>query len=236
MGSVILQARAWLLQMLRDVAELFRLAVQLPLAAPPVFALVAVPEFVQHVVEIHLGMFAVGDTIAPGRETDIRTIFGMIKVAGLCLGIALSLRFWASGGKLRAALLPSRAQIRQLALVFAVFLVTGLPDLFLQARARQIFDIISAFVALFGLLWFVAALAGVEMTLVRSVRRTIPNLPRMLILLPAGWMPLASLHYQLHLVARYKAEWAGLGSYDHRCARGRFPGCGDGSCALHPCS
>jgi hypothetical protein len=197
----------WSLQRLREVAELFRLAVKLPLAAPFIFALVAVPEFVQHVVEIHLGMFAVGDTVAPGRETDIRTIFGIIKVVALCLGIMLTLRFWTSGGKLHAALLPGRAQIRQLALVFAVFLVTGLPGLFLEAQARRIFDIVSGFVTMFGLLWFFAALAGVEMSLARSARRTIPNLPRMVILLPAAWMPLAWLHYQLHLIARHQAEW-----------------------------
>lgn len=198
---------SWLLQLLREVVELFWLALRLPLAAPVIFAVVALPEFVQHAVEIHLGMFAVDDSLTPGRETEIRMAFGILKIAGLCLAILLTLRFWASGGKLRAAFLPGLAQLRQIGLVIAILAVIGLPDLFLPLYARQVFDIFSGLAVLFGLLWIFAAFAGAKMTLTRSIRKTIPNLPRMVVLLPAAWIPFNWLHHELHVVARHRPEW-----------------------------
>lgn len=207
MGNMVSSLGSWLLQLLRDVVELFRLAVKLPLAAPIIFAVVAVPEFVQHAVEIHLGMFAVGDSLTPGRETEIRMAFGIAKVVGLCLAIVLTLRFWASGGRLRAAFLPGLAQLRQIALVVGVLLIIGLPDLILQPEARQVFDIVSGLFAIFWLLWFLAALAGTPMTLARSIRKAIPGLPRMIVLPSAAWIPLSWLHGELHVVARHRPDW-----------------------------
>jgi hypothetical protein len=168
---------------------------------------VALPEFVQHAVEIHFGMFAADDSLTPGRETEIRMAFGILKIVGLCLAILLTLRFWASGGKLRAAFVPGLAQLRQIGLVLAILAVIGLPDLFLPLYVRQVFDIFSGLAVLFGLLWIFAAFAGVKMTLTRSVRKTIPNLPRMIVLLPVAWIPFNWLHHELHVVARHRPEW-----------------------------
>lgn len=216
MGKLSSLLGSWFLELLRDVVELFRLAIKLPVAAPVVFAIVALPEFIQHVVEIHFGMFAVDDALTPGREAEIRMAFGIIKVVGLCIAILLTLRFWAAGGRLRAALLPSLGQIRQMALVIAVVFVIGLPDLFLEPRARQVFDIVNGLLAMFWLLWLLAALAGLEMTLTRSIRMAIPSLPRMIILAPVAWIPLNWLHHKLHFAARHQPEWLvwGLMSID----------------------
>jgi hypothetical protein len=207
MGNMASSLGSWLLRLFRDVVELFRLALKLPLAAPVIFAVVVLPEFVQHIVEIHFGMFAAGDSLAPGRETEIRMAFGIAKVVGLCLAVVLTMRFWASGGRLRAAFLPGLAQLRRIALVIGFLLILGLPDLILQPEARQVFDIVSALFAMFWLLWFLAALAGMEMTLARSIRKAIPTLPRMIILPSAAWIPLSWLHGALHVVARHRPEW-----------------------------
>ncbi|HEV2043196.1 MAG TPA: hypothetical protein VGR05_00820, partial [Sphingomicrobium sp.] len=48
---------AWFAQLLRSIIELYPRGIAMIWVAPLVLALVAVPEFLQHVAEIQLGMF-----------------------------------------------------------------------------------------------------------------------------------------------------------------------------------
>ena len=80
----------------------YKQAIALFMIAPAIIALVSVPEFAQHVVEIHIGMFASRDAAASLQNDQARWIFGYVKILGLVLAILGSARFWwcySSGGK-----------------------------------------------------------------------------------------------------------------------------------------
>ncbi len=64
--------------------------------APLVLALVVVPEFIQHVVEIQLGMFGTKAETRAAADHPTRMAFGYLKVAGLVLTFFAAARFWAA--------------------------------------------------------------------------------------------------------------------------------------------
>lgn len=73
--------------------------------APGLVALAVVPEFMQHVAEIRLGMF---ESLADARALAIdptHWAFGYVKLAGFGLAILLLARLWATGGSPRRAAL-----------------------------------------------------------------------------------------------------------------------------------
>lgn len=62
--------------------------------APLVLALIVLPEFAQHVVEIKLGMFDGGAATHAAGQAPLRWTFGYVKIAGLLLAILSAARFW----------------------------------------------------------------------------------------------------------------------------------------------
>lgn len=78
----------------RAVARLYPMGLSMLWKAPLVLALVIVPEFLQHIVEIHLGMFASKASFNEHSLDTLRMVFGGLKVAGLLLAIFASARFW----------------------------------------------------------------------------------------------------------------------------------------------
>jgi hypothetical protein len=83
-------ARVW--HTLRDGVRLWWLAPLIPLIA-------VVPEFIQHVAEIRLGMFASKGAFASLAMDPTRWAFGYAKIAGLFLAIFAAARFWAVGSR-----------------------------------------------------------------------------------------------------------------------------------------
>lgn len=69
--------------------SLFWLATAIPL-------LVLVPEALQHMAEIHLGMFASRAAFTAHAADPLRMVFGYAKIAGLLLAIFAAARFWGS--------------------------------------------------------------------------------------------------------------------------------------------
>jgi hypothetical protein len=61
---------------------------------PAVIALIVIPEFVQHVVEIQLGMFDSREAARALGNHPMRWAFGYAKIAGLVLAFLASARFW----------------------------------------------------------------------------------------------------------------------------------------------
>lgn len=89
--------RAW--RALRDV---YPKGLSLFWLAPMIPALVIVPEFIQHVVEVRLGMFDGKDAFRALQHDPTRWAFGYAKIAGLWLAIFGSAGFWGvreAGGR-----------------------------------------------------------------------------------------------------------------------------------------
>ena len=83
------------------LAKLYPMGISLMWKAPLVLALVVVPEFIQHVAEIQLGMFDGGAATRAAADHPIRWLFGYLKVAGVLLVFLAAARFWwtrRSGG------------------------------------------------------------------------------------------------------------------------------------------
>lgn len=76
------------------LARLYPMGFSLFWKAPLVLALIVVPEFVQHVVEIDLGMFDSRQAFAALALDPTRMAFGYVKIAGLVLAFLASARFW----------------------------------------------------------------------------------------------------------------------------------------------
>lgn len=76
------------------LAHLYPLGFSLLWKAPLVLALVIVTEFIQHVAEIQLGMFAGKDAFRALAADPTRMVFGYVKIAGLLLTFLAAARFW----------------------------------------------------------------------------------------------------------------------------------------------
>lgn len=76
------------------LALLYPMGVSLLWKAPLVLALIVLPEFLQHIAEIRLGMFDSRDEFVRLADDPTRMAFGYVKIAGLMLAFLASARFW----------------------------------------------------------------------------------------------------------------------------------------------
>lgn len=141
---------------LRDGARLWKLA-------PIVPALVVLPEFAQHVVEIRLGMFASHDAFAAFGSAPARMSLGSIKVAGLVLSTLLAARFWAN--RAEGARFWSLAGIgwKQVLLGFLVQVLCSIPgffDLRLAPAGQFALSALLFLVSLPGMVLMIGGLLG----------------------------------------------------------------------------
>jgi hypothetical protein len=78
----------------RAVALLYPRGASMLWLAPAVLALVVIPEFAQHVVEIRIGMFESAEAARSLQNEPTRWAFGYIKIAGLVVTFLAAARFW----------------------------------------------------------------------------------------------------------------------------------------------
>ena len=78
----------------RALLELYPRGLKLFVLAPLALALVILPEFLQHIVEIRLGMFDSRAAFKAHQLDAARMAFGYAKIAGLLLAFLASARFW----------------------------------------------------------------------------------------------------------------------------------------------
>ncbi len=109
---------------LRDGVAIFRLAPIIP-------AIIMLPEFIQHVVEIQLGMFESEEAFKALQEDSSRMFWGYIKLASLLLSILAAVRFW--GAKERGQRWWDVRQLAWINLILAIVLIviTSLPEFLL---------------------------------------------------------------------------------------------------------
>lgn len=185
------------------IADYFCLAFSLFLVGPLVVALVVVPEFVQHIVEIHLGMF---DSLAAAKiagQDPLRWAFGYVKIAGLVLAFIASARFWwcrKHGGRWYD---PRQFAWGRLLLGFALFMAIGsvgeLVPLFTGTKAPIAVPIVASLLSLPFLFVMLAGLFGDRATPLKALTlQSWPWLLLLALLLPLGFAPLSWLHGMNH--------------------------------------
>ena len=76
------------------LARLYPLGLSMLWKAPLVLALVVLPELIQHVVEIRIGMFDSRERFMALANDPTRMAFGYVKIAGLVLTFLAAARFW----------------------------------------------------------------------------------------------------------------------------------------------
>jgi hypothetical protein len=174
--------------------RLFFLAPLIPLIA-------IVPEFVQHIVEINLGMFASKDAFRGLAMDPTRWAFGYVKVAGLMLAIFAAARYWGGARErwwdLRTiAWRPFAIALAGNAALTVVMFAIGSR---LSATAKPVFDAVMTITSLPMLVWLVGPLLGdATMTLRRAYTGGWGRLLLMAVLAAAAFWPASQLHQWDH--------------------------------------
>lgn len=195
-------------------------------AAPLATLLVFVAEFIQHIAEIRLGMYANAGFVDPEDER-IRLMFGAAKILVIFLVLVFALRWWRFQGNTGRAATPTLAAFKGLLIVLIVQLGGSLLAIAAGRLAAHLImpGSMSAFIALralpallwlaFAILlypWYVGLLAeDRDMTLARSMRGIGRGWPKAFGLLIAGILPAMLLHYLLSYGAMSRPEplvWA----------------------------
>lgn len=171
--------------------------------APLAIALVVVPEFAQHVVEIQGGMF---DSREAGRafaNDPQRWAFGYVKLTGLALAFLATARFWwtrENGGRWWRL-----DEIAWGKFVLGLLLFLGLPSpiVLLEGRIDPfVFEVAKWTLSVVTLPFVFLTLAGLfgdrTITFRRVITRSWPWLPLLIVLLVAAFAPPQLLHGLLH--------------------------------------
>ena len=99
----------------RAILETYRLGGRAVKVAPLILAIAVVPEFLQHISEIHLGMFVSVEQFRALASDPLRWGFGYVKVAGFVIAILAVARFWSVGSMRRTLLIPPMTIVRVVA-------------------------------------------------------------------------------------------------------------------------
>lgn len=183
--------------------SVFRDGLRIWLLAPIIPALIVLPEFAQHVVEIQIGMF---DSREAGRalaNDPTRWAFGYAKLTGLLFAILATVRFWGvakNGGPWW-----SLRQIAWKNLLIAVGLIalTGLPSVLLEEmigeQSARLIDLSLGLATLPLLVLLVHGFSGNRDANLRSVfRYDWFAAVRVAAFTAAVWIPLQYLHGKNH--------------------------------------
>lgn len=172
--------------------------------APLIPALVVVPEAIQHIVEIRIGMFDSPAASASLADDQRRMVWGYAKVAGLLLAILATARFWGAHSRDRAWWDLRSVAWRNLLVAVALTAASTVPGLLLKdsigADAAEWVDIALSLAILPLLYLMVASLAGDrDLTLSQAYRLPgwLASL-RLLAFVAVVWVPLQWLHELNH--------------------------------------
>lgn len=182
----------------RDSLRLWRMA-------PFVLLIVMVPEFVQHVFEIRIGMFESLERFRDLAQDPTRWEFGNFKIAGVFLSILFAARFWANHA--RGARWWSLAGIswKQVVLGIVIQILGGLPNLLagsLDPRVSMAITVAAFLITLPGLVLMIGGILGDHKTgLVDVYRRGWAKGLRFVLHAAPGWALLQMLHQFDHTLA-----------------------------------
>jgi hypothetical protein len=187
----------------RTVVLLYPTGVSMLWLAPVVLAIVVIPEFVQHVVEIRIGMFESLEGARALQNDPTRWAFGFVKIAGLILTFLAAARFWwvrRHGGRWWS--LRDLAWSRLALGALIVFGVGSLPELLSGMLDETSMKILATFwmlLTLPGLFILLAGLFGDRATPIAAMwRHAWPWLLLTALLLILAFAPASWLHGMNH--------------------------------------
>lgn len=174
-------------------------------AAWPLVALAVLPELLQHVVEIRLGMFASLESFRAHADDTLRWSFGYAKVAGFMLAIFAIARFWAKDGSMRGVFRMPRWAIGRLSLSIVLGIVLSLPFKALEGRGvavGAVATLVSLAIQIVLSVYMVGALVEDRSASLRwSATAGWPRALFMALLLAAVFAPCQALHMADHRLA-----------------------------------
>ena len=185
------------------LTQLYPMGLSLLWKAPLVLALAMVPEFIQHVVEIRIGLFDSSEAFRTRQFDQTRMAAGYVKVAGFVLAVLASARFWAARERRQPWYRLAGIGWRRFAIGFVLFmLLPAIPALFQSRIGKSNADaagIIASILLLPGLFLMLAGLFGDRTTSSRDMwRRSWPWAVLMALLLVLGFVPAQWLHGKNH--------------------------------------
>lgn len=175
-------------------------------AAPLLVAIVVVPEALQHVAEIRLGMFDSRDAARVLQNDPTRWAFGYAKVAGFLISILLLARYVALGS-VRAAMQVRPATLLRVLLAVALTVAAAWPFEQLQARTTSLpadlaLGTVSALIQAGLTLYLVGALLDDRTLSLRAAfAERWPTALVLCLLVAAVFIPCQALHSANHLWA-----------------------------------
>ncbi len=188
---------------LSAIGEYLTRGVSLFWVGPLVVALVVLPEFAQHISEIHLGMFDSRDAARALANDPLRWAFGYAKLAGLVLTFIASARFWwcrTHGGRWYDVRQIGWGRLLLGLLLFvAIGSVGALFPLLTGETAPLAVSIVTNILSLPFLFVMLAGLFGDRFTPLKTLLlQSWPWLLLLVLLLPLGFAPLSWLHGMNH--------------------------------------
>lgn len=195
-----------MLGMGRAVMETYRLGGRAVRAAPLVLVIAVVPEFLQHIAEIHLGMFVSVEQFRALANDPLRWGFGYVKIAGFVIGILTVARFWSVRSVRRTLLVPPMTFVR-----VVVGLVVGLavasPFMWLDKQGLPLaiavpLQIVSGIIQGGFLIYVVGALIeDASVTPKRAMTSLLPAGIVLSVLAAVAFGPAQALHMANHKLA-----------------------------------
>lgn len=182
-----------------SLIEQYRKSFALFIVGPMVLALIIIPEFAQHVVEIQIGMFDSKAAAKALGNDPTRWAFGYVKLAGLALTFFAAARFWWT--REHGGVWWDLRQMHWPNFLIGVALFVGIGMLAEPFKAyvpETLFMLLQIFFSLLSLPMLFYALSGLfgdrTVTIKQVITRSWAYLPLLLLLLVAGFAPAQILH------------------------------------------
>lgn len=198
---------------MNHIGETYRRVGPLIRAMPWLVALPITAEFLQHIVEVQIGLYRFGGFVTQANA-PARLALGAVKVLAILSVLLIAPRYWRFGTARAAARLDG-GFFKGLAMILAVQLILlalllGLAKLLMgivghdgRYLVATLFLLLSLSVAVLLAPWIVSLVTGDRAIGLRgSIGRMAPQLPRGLVLLIAAYLPGLVLHYLLGYGAR----------------------------------
>lgn len=194
---------------LRALGALYRDGARLLWLAPLIPLLAIVPEFVQHIAEVRLGMFESRENFVALDQDPARMSFGYAKIAGLVLAMLAAARFWGDAAHrwwdLRGVLW------KRFGLAIVLNAAVALP---IEAMRGRIGDnvllavqtVLTVATLPLIVYLFAAFLGNSAMTLRAAFTSGWRRLPLLMLLLVAAFVPAQAVHQLNHTVALGRPE------------------------------
>ena len=188
-----------LIETIRDGFSLYWLVPIIPLIA-------LVPEMVQHIAEIRLGMFDSRDMFREFAADPRRMLWGYLKVAGLVISLLAALRFWAARNQGFAWYSPKGIRYKRLILACFFLVLTAIPGFLLvdqiSATAVAMINLAITILTLPLLAYLAGSLIGdPAMDLKHAFTRGWVPSVRIALFLAIIFVPLQLLHMANHTFA-----------------------------------